>query len=113
MQRKTLSQPIQFLGSVSSVSLAKARAKAAEARTLLVEGKDPLKQRRDGQVEAGRVPTFGEFSDTLNESLKGGFRSEKTKTSWRMTMRVYAEPIRAKLVDEITTADVLEILQPI
>jgi integrase len=101
------------LGGVSSVPLVKAREKAAEARKLLAEGKDPLKQRRDRQDEAGRVPTFGEFSDKLIQSLEGGFRSEKTKASWRMTMQVYAAPIRARVVDEITTADVLDILQPI
>src|SRR5262249_39448792 len=42
-----------------------------------------------------------------------GFRNEKHKAQWRMTLTVYAEPLRAKPVDKIETTDVLAVLRPI
>jgi hypothetical protein len=101
------------LGGVTSVSLAMARHQAAEARALLAAGKDPIKERQNNQNAARRVPTFGEFSDRLIDTLEGAFRSRKTAASWRLTIEVYAQPIRERFVDDISTQDVLEILRPI
>ena len=42
-----------------------------------------------------------------------GFRNEKHKAQWRMTLTVYADPLRAKPVDKIDTADVVGVLLPI
>jgi integrase len=56
---------------------------------------------------------FGELADETAAQLAGGFRNEKHKAQWRMTLTVYAESLRAKAVDKIETADVLAVLQPI
>jgi integrase len=45
--------------------------------------------------------------------LSQGFRNEKHKAQWKMTLRVYADPLRAKPVDKIETTDVLAVLRPI
>jgi integrase len=98
------------LGGLAAVSLAKARDKAAAARAMLAEGKDPLEARQDGDEE---VPTFGAMADQVIASLEAGWRNEKHRAQWRMTLQAYAGPLRTKPVDEITTEDVLAILQPI
>lgn len=97
------------LGGFLAVSLAKAREKAAAARALLANGKDPLSAREAAQ----RVPTFGELADKHIATMEPSWRNSKHRAQWHMTLREYAKPLRDKPVDEITTADVLAVLQPI
>jgi integrase len=96
------------LGSGRNVPLADAREKAEAARRLIGKGVDPLKERRRGDA-----PTFGAMADDVRDSLSAGFRNEKHKAQWRMTLETYAAPIRGKPVDTITTDDVLAVLKPI
>ncbi len=97
------------LGSYPEVTLAEAREKALAGRRLARSGVDPIAARKKGEG----VPTFGEIADEIAGQLAEGFRNEKHKAQWRMTLTVYAEPLRAKPVDKIETADVLAVLQPI
>ena len=97
------------LGSYPEVSLADAREKALAGRRLARSGVDPIAARKKSE----RVTTFGELADEIAGHLAEGFRNAKHKAQWRMTLTVYAEPLRAKPVDKIETADVLAVLQPI
>ena len=97
------------LGSYPEVSLADAREKALAGRRLARSGVDPIAARKKSEG----VPTFGELADEIAGHLAEGFRNAKHKAQWRMTLTVYAEPLRAKHVDKIETADVLAVLQPI
>jgi integrase len=97
------------LGSVSTVSLAKAREQAAQARLFLAEGRNPLEARN--QVRS--VPTFGQMADAVVSSLEIGWRNHKHREQWRMTLTEYCKPIRATPVDAITTDQVLGILRPL
>ena len=97
------------LGSYPEVGLAEAREKALAGRRLARSGVDPIQARKKGED----VPTFGEIADEIADQLAEGFRNEKHKAQWRMTLTVYAEPLRAKPIDKIETADVLAVLQPI
>jgi hypothetical protein len=97
------------LGSYPEVSLADAREKALAGRRLARGGVDPIAARKKSEG----VPTFGELADEIAGHLAGGFRNAKHKAQWRMTLTVYAEPLRSKPVDKIETADVLAVLQPI
>lgn len=105
------------LGSLANVSLADARAMAAEARRQLGEKKDPLEVRKaeaeKSDQEAVVVPTFSDFAETVITSLETGWRNEKHRDQWRSTIQTYCKPIARTLVDAITTEDVLSILQPI
>ncbi|MFK8253051.1 tyrosine-type recombinase/integrase [Ancylobacter terrae] len=105
------------LGSVRDVSLAEARQKAADARKLLDAGKDPLEERRSASAaEKARrgKPTFGEVADDLVDRIAPGLRNEKHIAQWRMTLGpTYCEAIRSKPVDEITTDDILAVLEPV
>lgn len=97
------------LGGASAVSLATARKKAEGARALLADKKDPLTMRQ----AAARMPTFGELADQHIEAMGPSWQNPKHRAQWDMTLKVYAKPLRDKPVDQITTADVLEVLRPI
>ncbi|UYT56166.1 integrase arm-type DNA-binding domain-containing protein [Brucella sp. MAB-22] len=92
------------------VTLAEARQKATDARAAIAQDVDPMQARNT----ASGVPLFGEFADNLIDDLASGFRNEKHLEQWRMTLGdTYCKSLRSKRVDQITTADVLEVLKPI
>ena len=97
------------LGGAGAVTLAKARAKAAEARACVADGRDPLAEKN----AEDRMPTFGELADRHIATMGPSWRNPKHRAQWEMTLREYAKPLRGKLVNEITTADMLAVLQPI
>ena len=97
------------LGSASTVLLADARDKATAARRKVAQGLNPIEERR----RDNGIPTFGEMADSVRETLVAGFRNEKHKAQWKMTLEIYAAPLRGKPVDTIVTDDVLAILKPI
>ncbi len=101
------------LGSADAVSLAQARQMALEGRQMVAAGKNPIDEKREAKkAEAGK-PTFGDVADALIAAKEAEWRNEKHKAQWRMTLDVYAAPLRSRPVDEIDTEAVLDILQPI
>lgn len=96
-------------GSARDVTLARARELAAEARAVLAEGQNPLERR----AATTAVPTFGAVADEVVASLSSGWRNPKHRAQWKMTLEVYAAPIRELSVDQVDTAAVLEILKPV
>jgi integrase len=97
------------LGSASSVPLADARERAAEARRKIAKGINPIEDRRRDQV----TPNFGTLAETVHDSLSAGFRNSKHKDQWINTVRTYAAPLWDEPVDSIGTEDVLAVLKPI
>jgi len=97
------------LGGAAYVSLADARDKATDARRKVAQGLNPIDERERN----GGIPTFGQMADDVREALSAGFRNEKHKAQWKMTLDTYAAPLRAKAVDTIATDDVLAVLKPI
>jgi hypothetical protein len=97
------------LGSANDVPLADARERAADARRLLARDLNPIDERKRGGV----IPTFGVLADDVCQTLAAGFRNEKHKAQWRMTLVTYAAPLRSKPVDTISTEDLLAVLKPI
>jgi integrase len=101
------------------VSLAHARVLAADARKHLAEGRDPLRERVNGQAAEraarakSRVPTFGVLADEVVSALEAGWRNPKHRAQWRMTLQTYCAPLRGRRVDEIGTDDVVAVLKPI
>ena len=96
-------------GSAKDVPLADARERAADARRTLAKGLNPIDERK----RDNSVPLFGEMADQVCEALSAGFRNEKHKAQWRMTLLTYAAPLRAKPVNTVATDDVLAVLKPI
>ncbi len=96
------------LGAFPVVTLAEARAAALENRRAVAQGRDP----RD---RSGGVPTFEQAVEKViaihEPTWKDGARSAEI---WRSSLRDYAMPrLGPKLVNQITTADVLAVLVPI
>jgi integrase len=112
------------LGGLDAVPLARARELAAKYRLDLAEDRNPLESRRaehdaarhalDTQRTArARQKTFGQVADELIAAKSPGWRNAKHRAQWAMTLSVYAAPLRSKSIAEITTDDVLAVLQPI
>ena len=97
------------LGAAASVTLAKARERAGDARKLLVDCINPLEAKRADQA----VPTFGEMADRLVADLGPQWRNEKHRAQWKTTLENDAAKLRPIPVDKVETADVLAVLKTI
>jgi integrase len=97
------------LGSVTVVSLARAREKAVERRSTLAEGIDPLAAKQS----APHVPTFGEAADQLIASKRSGWRSSVHALQWETTLETHCKEIKNRRINELGTEDVLRVLTPI
>jgi len=106
------------LGPVGTVSLADARRRAAEARALLLDGKDPIADRDADRAKrklaAATAITFKECAAAYIRQHKPGWRSAKHGEQWANTIVTYAEPVfGAQPVGSIDTGLVMRVLQPI
>lgn len=101
------------LGGVNAVSLSDARSKAQVIRSQVTEGLDPIAERRKVAQAETNIPTFSAFAIDFLDSIESGFRNEKHRKQWRMTLTDYAALIASTPVDEVTTDQVLAILSPI
>ena len=104
------------LGSLTDVSLAVARDKAADMRRTLDAGVDPIDARKkaDAQAELDRakVITFKECATAYIASQKDGWRNAKHAAQWTATLEAYAYPIMGKLpVADIGIEHVLKVLE--
>lgn len=96
------------LGGGRDLSLANARKEAGALRAILASGGDPrsARDKRDRQ-------TFGECADAYVEAMRPSWRNAKHAAQWAMTLTKYAAPIRSRMVETISTRDILEVLQPL
>ncbi|MGL4406040.1 MAG: tyrosine-type recombinase/integrase, partial [Notoacmeibacter sp.] len=98
------------LGPYPAVSLAAARDQAAEFRSQLAAGQNPSKI--EASIES--VPTFKDAADVFLASIEKGFKNEKHRAQWRMTLGPsYCKPLLQMKVDTISISHILPILQPI
>lgn len=97
------------LGSVNAVPLALAREMAANARTSVAQGIDPIAARKAKKAD---LP-FGEFAERLIDGLTPEWRNEKHAAQWRQTIKVHAAKLADMRLDEISTDDVVSVLRPI
>lgn len=98
------------LGPVAQVDLKTARAKAAAARQLVADGRDPIAERRAAEQSA---TTFGEVAMRAIATLEDGWRSNKTASQRRSSLKTHAPEIWKMPVSAVTTADVRAALDPI
>lgn len=99
------------LGSDLDISLAKAREKAAEIRAMLLDGKDPRQERQAKKRQ--NASTFGAFALALIDNIEDGFKNPKHRQQWRNTLTTYAEPLWKLPLNEVSTENILAVLQPI
>jgi integrase len=88
------------------VSLALAREKADGIREKLARGDDLI-----GKTNAEN--TFREMMDATIAKAEKGFRNEKHKAQWRMTLDRYAAELHDRPIAELTVDDVVKVLTPI
>lgn len=110
------------LGSYPEVSLAEARALAADARKMAKTGTDPLDARKKHTElaeaallkEIAMAVTFESIAFDYIEAQTPGWKNAKHASQWRNTLQSYAFPHIGQLPpNEVTTAHVIEILKPI
>lgn len=104
------------LGPTHTRSLAEAREKAAELRKLLLDGRDPLTEKRqlEGAEAAQRAKTmtFDQCAAAYIASHQAGWRNAKHADQWKNTLATYASPIFGSLpVSAVDTALVMRCLQ--
>jgi integrase len=98
------------LGPAHDITLADARASAAEIRRMVRAGLDPVKE-RGLQRKAG--PTFEIVARRCYEAMRGGWKDQR-HASWISSFENHVFPsLGAKRVDEIDTSAVLGVLEPI
>src|SRR5271169_2324760 len=106
------------LGSLSAVSLAVARTKATECRSLRQAGIDPIetrkKDRDQARLDAATALTFKDAATAYINAHRAGWRNPKHIWQWGATLATYANPIIGDLsVQAIDTTLVLKVLEPI
>ncbi len=106
------------LGSYPTVTLADAKESARELRRQVNEGKDPAAERRAAKnalvADQASARTFQQCAVALIESRRDGWKNAKHAAQWSSTLERYAYPvIGRKQIQDVTTEDILRIVQPI
>lgn len=106
------------LGSADVVTLAEARALAAEARKMRATGIDPIEARTEERARdrlgAAASITFKEAATAYIRAHRTGWRNAKHADQWQATLQTYAYPIiGSQPVQHVDTALVLKVLEPI
>ena len=100
------------------MTLAQAREKAREMRSKIEGGIDPTEERKAAQAALVAAQRRGlTFEEAVGKALANthdAFKNPKHRQQWENTLATYATPELGKmLVEDITTQDVLRVLQPI
>jgi integrase len=107
------------LGPAGTISLARARELAAEARRQRLQGLDPIKARDAQRAAAKRgeasAVTFKDCAERFIASHEAGWRNPaKHAKLWHHTLRDYAYSIIGDLpVAEVDTELIMQVLKPI
>jgi integrase len=103
------------LGGWRSVTLEKARRKAAALRDAFLDGRDPLAEKRQARqaerVAEAKATTFEQAAQAYIRAHRAGWKSPKSLGSWEHTLGAFAYPVIGKLpVDAIDTDLVMKVL---
>ena len=95
------------LGSFPVITLATAREKALANARMVAEGGDP-------RIPPIVLPTFAQAVDEVVALHSEGWKHSKTEKRWRATLETYAFPVLGnKLVSEVDSRDIMQVLSPI
>jgi integrase len=106
------------LGSLHTVSLAKAREKATRCREQLKEGINPIDARNISLAAAAarnaKAKTFDECAEEYVAAKRAGWSNPKHARQWASTLKQHASPVLGRLpVAAIDVDLVVKALQPI
>jgi integrase len=110
------------LGKYPGRSLDNARRDAEDARRQIASGIDPIEaanaereaKQAAAMAEAAKKITFDQVAADYIAAHRAGWKNAKHAQQWENTLNTYASPVIGKLSpDDITTEQVLQVLQPI
>jgi integrase len=106
------------LGPLHTVSLSEAREKARSLRQQLLDGMDPLiekKKRKQALLaEATKAVTFREVAGMYLKAHEASWKNSKHAGQWPATLTTYVYPkIGGMAVRDIDVDDVVRVLEPI
>lgn len=108
------------LGPLRSVTLADARAKAADYRALTAKGIDPIEHAKAEAIEepdepaTETGPTFRDYAEECIRGWQDDWKSDKHAAQWSATLAAFAYPIIGHMpIAAIETKDILAVLKPI
>ena len=105
------------LGGYPSVGLGEARRLASEHRRAVLDGKNPVEDKKaatEQRKARAAIPTFADVATTVIDMRRPTWSSERHAKQWVESLTNHAFPIIGrKRVDEITTADTMMVLTPI
>jgi integrase len=103
------------IGPLHTVTLAEARQRAAEARLMLLDGKDPIEARKALQASRkAATVTFRRFAEDHIVAQASGWRGGASEEQWRQSLEAYVYPSLADMsVGDVGVSDVLGVLTPI
>lgn len=106
------------LGGFPDVSLAQARELARTARQQIVDGIDPVAEKRRKRAELiatqATTITFAEASEKYIAAHESEWKNAKHRAQWVSTLETYAHPVIGRMdVRDILQGHVLAILEPI
>lgn len=98
------------LGSARDLTLSDARATAADVRRMVKQGLDPVKERA---LRRKLAPSFEKVTRECYEAMRGGWK-DRRHASWLSSFERHVFPlIGKKPVDQVDSAAVLLVLEPI
>jgi integrase len=106
------------IGQYPTVTLGDARARATDARRLLIDDVDPIENRRQQRAQTKlqlvRQMTFAQCAALYITSHKTAWRNAKHSAQWDATLKTYVYPLIGSLpVAAVDTSLVMKVLQPI
>ena len=97
------------IGAYDDFTLVQAREAAQKLRTKVIKGASPKQLR---SIEETVIPNFLECCEIFMATKETGWKNEKHRAQWHMTLKKYAKPLHHIPVDKIETPDVYKILHP-
>lgn len=105
------------LGNLKDVNTTKAKAMALKYRAMIADGVDPISTRvKAAPVVVKKMPTFKAYATKAIDRIAylRQWQNDKHETQWYNTVKTYALPLLGeKRMDEITTGDIVAVLEPI
>ena len=106
------------LGPIHTVPLIDARAAAMNCRRLLLDGVDPIEDRKTRRqrrrLETVSTMTFKDCAIQYIDSHKSAWKNQKHASQWGSTLETYAYPVFGDLSVQLVDTDlVMKVLDPI
>lgn len=106
------------IGPLHTFGLSEARDRARQLRAQIIDGSDPLADKRAIKAQAiitqQNAVTFDKAAEEYIEQHRPGWKSAKHAQQWENTLATYASPIIGSLsVADIAPVHVVEVLRPI